>query len=130
MELRESETRNDHRDIAIMVARCRAVIQTGASLRSLRETHGVGRETLAAMIGVSEPQLATLEQIESPPDSPRIRESWREAARIISACAEVMRADSVGQWLVRPMAELEDESPFELFTQEGPDAIWNLVREL
>jgi transcriptional regulator with XRE-family HTH domain len=130
MEVSEPESRNNHRDIAIMVARARAVIQTGAALRSLRETHGVGRETLAAMIGVTAPQLATLEQRESPPDSPLIREAWRESARIIAACAEVMRADSVGQWLVRPMPELEGDSPFELFQKEGPDSIWELVREI
>lgn len=90
----------------------------------------MGRGTLARLLGVSQPALATMEQTEHAPDSPILRESWRDAARLIYACGDVMRADSVGGWFTRGQEGLEGLSPFEIFERGGPDAVWDLIREI
>ncbi len=97
----------------------------GGTMLELRSRLGLSRDLFARLLPVSTRSLATIESGEKP--SEPVRRRMTELRRIVDALAEVMVAETIGDWLVTPNDAFDGLKPLEVIERGEVDRIWQMI---
>ncbi|HUS90753.1 MAG TPA: hypothetical protein VM389_13930 [Phycisphaerae bacterium] len=96
--------------------------------KMLREQYGVPRRLFARLMSVSERTLADLEAGKAP--SEPIARRLTEMARLHRELGQVIRADTIAEWLQRPSEAFDGLKPIEVVERGQTDRIWRMIFDL
>jgi hypothetical protein len=94
----------------------------------LRERLHLKQPVFARLLSISVRSLATLESGGSP--TPVMDRRLTELARLVDALAEVVRRESIGEWLQKPNDAFDGLKPLEAIERGQADRIWSMIYSL
>lgn len=95
---------------------------------ALRRQYTLTQAQFALVLSVSIRSLATLEAGAVP--TPAVARRISELLRLRHALAEVVDANAIGAWMVRPNAAFDGLKPLEVIERGEVDRIWAMIHEL
>lgn len=95
---------------------------------ALRRQYMLTQAQFAVALSMSIRSLATLEAGAAP--TPAVARRISELRRLRLALAEVVDADVIGAWMVRPNAAFDGLKPLEVIERGEVDRIWAMIHEL
>ena len=94
----------------------------------LRRHLGVTQKVMARLVGVTERTAIDLEGGRELSEA--VRRRMTELERLVKALANVVRKDSVGDWLTRPNEAFDGDTPVDLVAKGKSDLLWKMIFEL
>ena len=104
------------------------VADTTPDVNALCETYGLRREELGRLTGFSLRALAAWAAGELP--SVPAKRRLQEVRRLLDALAEIVKKESIAEWLRQPNAAFDRLSPLQVIELGEIDRLWAMVQDL
>lgn len=99
------------------------------SLKSLRLALDLSQERFARLVGVSVRTVARWEAGDTVP-SPLAERQLDSLVRLYRRLTNILRPDSIDDWMVRPHPGLGQREPRQVLNMEGPEPLLRLLDDI
>jgi hypothetical protein len=121
-----ADRQSKHTELANMLVD--QVAEADSDVRELCDTHGLRREELGRLTGFSLRALAEWSSGKLPSQPAKRR--LREVRRLLDALAQIVKRESIRNWLHRPNKAFDRLTPLQVIEIGEIDRIWAMLHDM